>query len=57
MIIFILTLLILASGCIQQETPSRAQNNEEMAGRVISEKLVVKFGFFPGFRRNQGKSG
>lgn len=49
---------MLASGCIHKETPSRAQNNDIMVGRVISEKLIVKFGFF--FRDSgefQGKSG
>ncbi|MDL5503325.1 MAG: hypothetical protein QSU88_08915, partial [Candidatus Methanoperedens sp.] len=49
---FLILMLILASGCIQQETQSRKQNNEEIAGRVISERLIVKFGFFSGIPEN-----
>ena len=47
-LMFILFLILFAflSGCVKQETSSSIQNNEEISGRVSSEKPVVKFGFF-----------
>ena len=50
--IFIFTLLVLASGCVQQETQDIALNYEEIAGAVISEKLIVFLGYFAEFPEN-----
>jgi hypothetical protein len=50
--ILILVLLVLGSGCVQQETGSRPQNYDEISGTVVSENLIVDLGYFSEFPEN-----
>ncbi|WP_143311843.1 TolB-like translocation protein [Candidatus Methanoperedens nitratireducens] len=52
LIILALIAIALISGCVQQGTTSGLPEIEDTNDRVISERLIVKFGFFSGIPEN-----